>query len=231
MPRYRSRRSFRSRKRYGTRKRRYGRSRRRFGYRRAFARQVLRVMKPELKYAEVQVVAHEMADDAAFFFGIMTGNSVISKGTDSDQRIGDRIDVRNIHFKWALRANDNATDDVQLRCFMAVVQWRGDIGNDPPTTTGDLLLSTNEPLSPWKPEAHGKFRVLWRRTFSYTTTAGEINSAPGGSVYVRPRGLTTFDGTSNVRNHIGLMAFANASVASQNAPILNVSGLVRFRDV
>lgn len=223
------------RRRYNRTKRRRYASKKRMGFKRrgsyrrvGFARRVLSVIKPELKSVLVYGADRQLSSDAPYF-GNMTGNAVIAAGTSATTRVGDRIDIRNIHFNYTLMANPNAT--LPATTSVAVVQWLMDDSVDSLSDLADVYRDDADPRSANDPGQGGKFRVLWRKIFIVSDDTSNPKHCYHGSVYVRPRGLTTYDLTIDKRNHVFVIGWSDKTNASNNDPYFSLSGLVRFYDV
>jgi len=116
----------------------------------------------EIHYSDVNQSAGVSSSTATFVLlnGLITGDTVTT-------RTGDSIKLDGLDFRFVMFANATAVTTVSRVMIVQDRQCNAAI-----FAIGDLLsqTGTNMPISPYVPESQMRFRILFDRTYTQTTT-------------------------------------------------------------
>lgn len=199
---------------------------------RYFINKVNRAIDAELKYARVFATTQSMSSDAEFI-GNITSNSVIAQGTTASTRVGDRINIANVHFHYTISPDlANATRVQPVPVWLVVIQWFPDSNADPFADLTDVLFLSSG-LTTFDPARKGMFKVLFSRRHLIAYDPANPYVQASGKCYIkgsRIRSPITYDGATIRKNHIYIFGYSEQA-DGVNAPLLNIEGIIRWRDL
>lgn len=128
----------------------------------------------------------------------------ITVGTQADERVGRKIELKGFAAKWSANSNDENSSPGSIR--MVLIKQRGDFAGDLPLF-GDIWEATatiggtvDQSVRFVKDIATKQFRILWQKTVHMGTRGANESVAPlsvSGSDYRRLSGHTMFNAAND----------------------------------
>lgn len=244
------RRGYRKRRRYG---RRYGRRPYRLGRRvRKVERKVRRINRSvETKVLDFFTDGEETVNNSAKYFGFLDN---INQGTGRDERIGTKIKITSIHFRYYLKGSSQAlssSDFWNTARVWLVVDKQPRVPGTPPSASSQIFQTTDYigtipdatafVLTPYNWENRGRYKILYDKvhymsTWATTTAASYWTPmAPYFRVYGKKYKKMNLivhyddDGNAVIKNALWLGFYANSTALP--SPSMQLCLRVRYQDL
>lgn len=161
----------------------------------ASLRRAVKHLAPELKLTDVNLQQSNVTSA-----GSIQHVTTIAQGTDTNQRVGNTINVRNISIHITYTAASDATGTATMR--YALVQDKQQIADGPPAVL-DVFNSADPKITLPAVGSRERFRVLWM-TKPFTQTEMNTGTRPytrefvwNGNLQVDYNGTATTDQQKN----------------------------------
>lgn len=151
----------------------------------------------------------------------------IPQGDNSTQRTGNSILVRSFYMRGNMAINPSVTSNTRISLML--VQDKQQIADTTPTAA-DILTNGNDPDSLLATNTAGRFKVLWRKTYTLLPQTSGSRNAVDIHKYFNLYSHVRFNGTSSTDIQKGGYYLVFVSSEITNFPSITFNTRLGYHD-
>lgn len=182
------------------------------------------------RYLKGLVNSEMFHKDTAVTLGSQQANILVISNPSVDDtasgRTGNSILLRNIYFRGQMSINSSVTGNT--RVTLALIKDTQQVSDTQPGV-GDIFDSVTDPDSLLKLSNAGRFKILWRKTYTLTPVGGGRNTYDI-TKYWKVYDHVRFNGTANTDTQRNGYYIAIISSENANFPVVSLNTRVGYHD-